>query len=179
MAVLKAFSGFIYDNQAFKDRMNANYLDEAAMAQSVKKLQASPLIDIETMEFGQYQPILSDSTLWPNDGGKRWWKEVGHARMQLTVQPNDTPLSKDEAGVIPLTRCALLDACVRKCFNSTPLIPMTIDVRQKKMIDIKPDQHDILLVWEYGNGDKNPPTRLNLTMVCPYRATPKPLEGSR
>jgi hypothetical protein len=174
MAALKAFSGLIYDNRAFKDLMNANYADVAAMRASIAKLKASPQIDIETMEFGQYQPILSNSATWPNGGGMAWVREVGRARMQFMEQPNTAALSNDQSNVVPLTKCGLLDACVRKCFNSEPPIPMTIDVQQKAMTAADADQHAILLVWDYGNGNDKPPTRLNLTMVCPFAAAPNP-----
>ena len=58
-------------------------------------------------------------------------RKMGRARIQLSDQPNNIPLSRDEPNVIPLTRCALLDAAVRKCFNSEPPIPMLINVQQK------------------------------------------------
>jgi hypothetical protein len=118
------------------------------------------------MEFGQYQPILAPLEINPN-GPKPWLKSVGFARLQLTAQPNTTPLSKDEPDVIPLTRCALLDACIRKCFNSATPICMQVNVTQKDAPN--PDLHDIVLEWEYGTGS-NVPTLLNLTMVCPYVA---------
>jgi len=180
MAALRAFSGLIYDNPAFKKLMNANYADVAAMRNSIAKLKASPSqIDIETMEFGQYQPILSDSSKWPNGGGMAWVREVGRARMQFIEQPNDLALSNDQSDFVPLTKCGLLDACVRKCFNSEPPIPMTIDVQQKAMSAADAGQHAILLVWDYGNGKDKPPTRLNLTMFCPFSAAPNPYMASR
>ena len=135
------------------------------MKQSVAKLKNSQEIDIETMEFGQYQPILAPQEINPS-GPKSWLKNVGFARLQLTAQPNTTPLSKDEPDVIPLTKCALLDACVRKCFNSDPPICMSVNVTQKGAGDPDPTLHDILLVWDYEGGSKVP-THLNLTMVCP------------
>jgi hypothetical protein len=96
-------------------------------------------------------------------------REMGFARLQLTAQPNNLPLSRDEPGVIPLTRCALLDASLRKCFNSEPPIPMIIDVTQKQEGAPNPDQHDIKLVWEYGkDGNDQVPTLLRFTMICPY-----------
>ncbi|WP_291860403.1 hypothetical protein [Bradyrhizobium sp.] len=166
MSQLNILGGRIYDNPAFKDEMNSHYTPEK-MSDSVEKLRASNLIDLETMEFGQYQPILSQSDQWPNEGGRLWRREVGRARLQLTAQPSNVPLSKDEPGVIPLTKCALLDACVRKCFNSVPPIPMQIDVKQQRDDAPNRDTHDILLEWDYGKtGDK--PTLLRLTMVCPY-----------
>jgi hypothetical protein len=90
---------------------------------------------------------------------------VGRARVQLCAQPNTRPVSDDDPAV-PLTKCALLDACVRKCFNSEPPICMQVNVTQKGKDDPDPTQHDILLVWDYEKGSKVP-TLLNLTMVCP------------
>ena len=158
----------VYETDKFKLAMDSNYYPLDSMKQSVAKLKNSQEIDIETMEFGQYQPILAPQEINPS-GPKSWLKNVGFARLQLTAQPNTTPLSKDEPDVIPLTRCALLDACVRKCFNSEPPICMQVNVTQKAKDAPKADLHDIVLEWEYGTGS-NVPTLLNLTMVCPYVA---------
>lgn len=163
-------SGKVYNNQQFKDLMNSNYYPLDNMRKSVAILKASDQIDIETMEFGQYQQILSPKTTWPNGIGSYWLKEMGRARIQLSVQPNSTPLSSDEQGVVPLTKCALLDASVRKCFNSEPPIPMKVDVTEHQQSDPNPDQHEIRLEWEYDNGQDKAPTLLNLTMVCPYKS---------
>ena len=95
---------------------------------------------------------------------------MGNARVQLTAQANSKPLSKDQPDVVPLTKCALLDASVRKCFNSDPPICMQVNVTQKAKDAPDPSLHDILLEWEYGTGS-NVPTLLNLTMVCPYVAS--------
>ena len=73
------------------------------------------------------------------------------------------------ASVIPLTRCALLDASVRKCFNSEPPIPMKTNIITHQPSDHYADRHEIRLEWEYGDGDGKAPTLLNLTMVCPYK----------
>jgi hypothetical protein len=157
-----------YETSSFKSAMDSNYFPLDRMKQSVETLKNSQNIDIATMEFGQYQPILSPAQINPN-GPKEWLKNVGVARVSLTDQANTEPLSKDEPGVIPLTKCALLDATVRKCFNSSPPICMTVNVTQKAKGDPDPDAHDILLEWEYAAGS-NVPTLLNLTMVCPYIA---------
>ena len=158
----------VYETDKFKVAMDSNYYPLDSMKQSVEKLKSSQEIDIETMEFGQYQPILAPLEINPN-GSKLWLKNVGYARLQLTAQPNATPLSKDEPGIIPLTKCALLDASVRKCFNSEPPICMQVNVTQKAKDASDAGLHDILLEWEYGTGS-NVPTLLNLTMVCPYAA---------
>jgi len=168
MSQIKIFGGKVYDNQQFKDHMNSHYYPLENMKKSVEILKASNQIDIATMEFGQYQPILSPLDVWPGGRGKFWMKEMGFARQQLNAQPNSRPLSIDESNAIPLTKCALLHACVRKCFNSEPPIPMLIDVTQKLNDAPNPDLHDILLVWEYGkDGNAKVPTLLRLTMVCP------------
>ena len=158
----------VYDTDTFKQAMDSRYYPLDSMKQSVAILKNSQDIDIETMEFGQYQPILAPREINPN-GPKSWLKNVGFARLQLTAQRNTTPLSKDEPDVIPLTKCALLDACVRKCFNSDPPICMQVNVTQKANDAADPNLHDIVLEWEYGTGS-NVPSLLNLTMVCPYVA---------
>ncbi|QPF83188.1 hypothetical protein IC762_26200 [Bradyrhizobium genosp. L] len=160
----RLFGAKIYNNQAYKDAMNKNYFPLSAMKTSVATLQASSLIHMDTMEYGQYQPILTPLNTWPNGAGAFWMKEMGLARLDLTNQPNSTPLSQDEPTVIPLTRCALLDACIRKCFNSTPdPIPMIIDI-----VDLPAGEtvHQIKLVWEYQDGSDRP-TLLRFTMCCP------------
>ncbi|WP_063200503.1 hypothetical protein [Bradyrhizobium sp. AT1] len=170
--------GGIYDDQNYKNLMNANYYPLENMKKSVARLKASKQIDIETMEYGQYQPILSPLDTWPNGSGKVWFRALGHARLQLTAQPNTTPLSNDERVVVPPTKCALLDASIRKCFNSEPPIPMKADIRQHQQDDANSDQHEIRLVWEYGNGEDKAPTLLNLTMVCPYTTKSRKAEAS-
>lgn len=169
MSQINIFGGSVYNNQQFKDHMNSHYYPLENMKKSVEKLKASNQIDIATMQYGQYQPVLSPLDVWPGGRGKFWMREMGRARMQLSAQPNNTPLSNDEPDVIPLTRCALLDAAIRKCFNSEPPIPMLIDVTQKRHDDPSPDQHDIRVVWEYGtDGNEKVPTLLRWTMVCPF-----------
>jgi hypothetical protein len=160
--------GRVYETSSFKTAMDSNYYPLENMKKSVTVLTNSQNIDIATMEFGQYQPILSPAQVSPN-GPKEWLKHVGSARVSLTAQANTKPLSKDEPSVVPLTKCALMDASVRKCFNSTPPICMQVNVTQKGKDSPDPDQHDILLEWEYAAGS-NVPTLLNLTMVCPYVA---------
>ena len=158
----------VYETAKFKRAMDSHYYPLENMKQSVAKLRNSENIDIETMEFGQYQPILAPAEINPT-GPKAWLKNVGFARVQLTAQPNTVPLSKDQPDVIPLTKCALLDASIRKCFNSEPPICMQVNVTQKAKDSHQPDQHDIVLEWEYATGS-NVPTLLNLTMVCSYVA---------
>lgn len=161
--------GGIYNDEQFKELMNSNYYPLDNMKRSVAKLKASDQIDIHTMEYGQYQPILTPTETWPSGVGKAWYRSVGQARIQLSAKPNTKPLSNDEHVVVPSTKCALLDASVRKCFNSEPPIPILIDVMEQKEDAPDADLHDIRLVWEYGDGDRKAPTLLRLTMVCPYK----------
>ena len=163
MAKLNKFGGATYNNPAFKAAMNSHYADVNAMRRSLQTLQNSGQVDIPTMQFGQYQRVLA-----PNAVGPTWMREMGFARVQLSAQRNTTQLSQDEPGVVPLTKCDLLDASIRKCFNSEPPIPLTIDVQETQATSADPNLHDILLVWDYGSDGI--PTRLYLTMVCPFRS---------
>ena len=156
--------GKVYETASFKQAMDSNYYPLESMKKSVDILTNSQNIDIATMEFGQYQPILAPQQISPN-GPKTWLQNVGRARIQLNAQPNTDPVSDDDP-TVPLTKCARLDACVRKCFNSDPPICMSVNVTQKGKGDPDPTLHDILLVWDYEGGSKVP-THLNLTMVCP------------
>ena len=94
-------AGRVYEGKDFKTAMDSNYFPLDNMKTSVEKLANSPNIDIATMEFGQYQPILSPGQVNPN-GPKEWLKHVGSARVSLTAQANTKPFSKDEPNVIPL-----------------------------------------------------------------------------
>ena len=161
MSQAKIFGGAFYNNPEFKSLMNSLYYPLENMKKSVAKLKASGQIDIETMEYGQYQPILASKDGWPRGGGDVWLREMGRARMDLSAQLNIAPLSNDEFQVVPLTRCALLDASIRKCFNSDPPICMNVDITEHKEDDPNRDTHEIRLVWEYGNGPNEVPTLLN------------------
>jgi hypothetical protein len=145
--------------------MDSKYYPLDNMKNSVEFLTNRDDIDIATMEFGQYQPLLAPEAVQANKSPKFWWQELGGARMSLTAQPNKDQVSADDP-YVPLTKCARLDACVRKCFNSDPPICMLVNVTQKGKDDPDPTWHDILLVWDYAPGS-NVPTLLNLTMVCP------------
>lgn len=162
-------SGRVYSGDSFKDLMNDNYFPLENMQRSVDILKASDGIHLPTLEYGQYHLILTPADRWPDGSAKHWQKEKGRARVDLTTQSNSTPLSNDEPGVIPLTRCALLDASVRKCFNSEPPIPMKTNIITHEASDAFAHRHEIRLKWEYANGEDNAPTLLYLTMVCPHR----------
>jgi hypothetical protein len=154
----------VYETSSFKQAMDSNYYPLESMKKSVDILTNSQNIDIATMEFGQYQPILAPQQINPS-GPKTWLQNVGRARVQLNAQANDQQVCKDDP-TVPLTKCARLDACIRKCFNSDPPICMQVNVTQKAKDAPDPALHDIILEWEYGAGG-DVPTLLNLTMVCP------------
>jgi hypothetical protein len=164
MLQMMMMGGKVYETSSFKQAMDSNYYPLESMKKSVDILKNSPNIDIATMEFGQYQPILAPQQINPN-GPQTWLQNMGRARIQLNAQSNTDPVSDDDP-TVPLTKCARLDACVRKCFNSDPPICMSVNVTQKGKGDPDPTLHDILLVWDYAAGSKVP-TLLNLTMVCP------------
>lgn len=164
------FGGRVFDSKQFKDSMNSHYYPLENMKATVELLKGRDDVDLATIQYGQYQAILAPAAI-NMKGHKFWLREMGFARIQLTAQPNSTPLSKDEPAVIPLTRCALLDASIRKCFNSVPPIPMLIDVRQKTPDDPNPDQHSVDLVWDYEAG--NVPILLHFTMICPFKVPMK------
>jgi hypothetical protein len=164
MLQMMMMGGRVFEASSFKQAMDSHYYPLDSMKQSVEILKNSENIDIATMEFGQYQPILA-ATAVNQKGAKFWLQNMGRARIQLTAQPNKDPVSDDDP-TVPLTKCARLDACVRKCFNSDPPICMSVNVTQKGVGDPDPTLHDILLVWDYEGGSKVP-THLNLTMVCP------------
>ncbi len=157
-----------FGNEQFKSHINGHYYPLRAMQASVDALKASNRIDLATMEWGEYQPILSPLDQWPGNIGEKWMRSKNYARAGLFSQPNNTPLSADEPSVVPLTKCGLLDAAVRKCFNSQPPIPMQIDVQEQPQASPHAAQHDIRLNWTYGTDGI--PTLLRLTMVCPYSA---------
>jgi hypothetical protein len=164
----RMFGGAIYNNQQYKAHMNKLYQPLTAMKASVAKLKASKMIHMDTMEYGQYQPVLSPLTDWPDGAGEFWMKEMGQARLDLTGERNTQALSKDQPHVVPLTRCALLDACIRKCFNSVPE-PICMDVN---IVNLPPDKkvHEIKLEWDYKDGS-DVPILLHLTMCCPIKHT--------
>ena len=164
MLQMMMMGGKVYETSSFKQAMDSNYYPLTSMQKSVDILKNSPNIDIATMEFGQYQPILAPTPI-NQKGPKFWLQNMGRARIQLNAQANTDPVSLDDP-TVPLTKCARLDACVRKCFNSDPPICMQVNVTQKSKDDPDPMLHDILLVWNYDPGSKLP-TLLNLTMVCP------------
>src|SRR4051812_30839928 len=158
--------GRVYTTEAHKRAMDSNYYPLENMKRSVETLKNAPNIDIATMEYGQYQLILAPAQIAPK-GVKYWLKDMGFARIQLNAVPNTQPLSRDQPDVIPLTRLALLDTCMRKCFNSDPPICMQTNVIQKAKDSPDPGMHDVMLEWEYEKGG-DVPTLLNFTMVCAY-----------
>ena len=68
--------GRVYETGAFKKAMDSHYYPLENMKQSVEILTNSQDIDIATMEFGQYQPILAPDQINPN-GPKALAEEHG------------------------------------------------------------------------------------------------------
>jgi hypothetical protein len=167
MSNLQMFGGKTYNNPTFKAEMNKHYATVDAMNVSIKKLRESGKIDLATMLYGQYQPILAPEAVFPLGNNMAWLRGMGFARVQLSAQPNTRPLSDDQPDIVPLTKCDLLDACLRKCFNSDPPIPITIDVMEKQNGSSDQGIHDVKLVWDYPAGSKVP-SRLHFTMICPF-----------
>lgn len=154
------FGNEVYNNSDFKNYINWHYYPLPNMRDSVKILKASPDIDIQTMEYGEYQPILAPLHKWPDNRGKVWYKSVSLARHSLKMQASDIGTKWDK-----------LNDAVRKCFNSEPPIPMVIDVRQKEEGKPGAADHDIELIWEYAQDDPDhlkDPVLLRFTMVCPF-----------
>ena len=104
----------VYQGAPFKSFWTQFCGNVDAMRRSIDTLNASPDIHLPTMEYGQYQPILVPLQNWVDLGSQQWARETGNARLHLTQQANTQPLSNDEPANIPLTRCALLDAAIRK-----------------------------------------------------------------
>jgi len=159
----------VYQGVPFKNFWTQFCGSVDAMRRSIETLNASPDIHLPALEYGQYQPILVPLQNWVDFGSQHWAKEMGTARLHLTQQANTQPLSNDEPANVPLTRCALLDAALRKCFNSEPPIPIDNNVRQKKKDEADADTHGIEVSWDYA-ADGKTPTMLHYTMVCPYRS---------
>ena len=170
----------VYMTVNFKNFWSDYYSSVAKMQKSVAILKASPQIHLPTLEYGQYQPVLVPLARWPQNGGKYWAREIGTARLHLTAQPNSDPLSKDEPNFRPLTKCALLDAAIRKCFNSDPPIPMDVYVRQQRDDSADKSVHTMELEWTHGDGDDRRPTRLRFTMTCPFKPdSPRAHDGAK
>jgi hypothetical protein len=139
--------GTVYRSPAFKRFWDGFYDSVENMRRSIEILRGSSAIDLPTLEYGRFQPILAPLDKdWPVGGLRLYMKEMGTARLNLTDQPNDVALSEDEPDVTPLTKCALLDAALRKCFNSEPPIPMDVYVEEQDENSPNRDTHTIRLV---------------------------------
>ncbi len=158
-----------YRSQEHQDFWRAHTGTVAAMRKAVATLKASRHVDLPTLEYGRYQALLVAPSKWEKLGSGAWAKEVGGARLHLIAQLNSEPLSKDEPNVKPITRLALLDAAIRKCFNSEPPIPIEATASQKKSFDADRDVHTVVLNWVYGDANSNRPTMLKYTMICPWK----------
>ncbi len=194
----KIFGQFFID-PVFIALMNGNYFPAQKMRDSVARLvRVFGAEWVKNVKWGDYQGHLVDGAAWPGNARKFWSNSVQFARNDLAAQPNQSPVSRVDPAV-PADKCALLDACVRKCFNTAlpgetePGIPMMIDVRLKAFGEPADDRHDIWLSWTYDPTSAKPddPVQLNLTMVCPSEkavnarrktatrsATPKPSAGT-
>ncbi len=68
----------IYMTSAFKNFWGDHYSTVPKMRKSVATLKASPSrIDLPTLQYGQYQPVLVPKAEWEKFGSKYWAKEVG------------------------------------------------------------------------------------------------------
>jgi hypothetical protein len=152
----------------FFSLMNAQYSSVDSMKKNVAILDASRQIDRSKMEYGQYQSILVPSGQWPPEAAAVWSKTVEKMRKNLEGQLNNGPLSPDESTNKPETKCALLDAAIRKCFNSPTPIPFKVEVAQQAQNSADANMHFINLDWDYSDGQGKPPTFLTLTITCPY-----------
>ena len=159
----------VYQTAPFKNFWTPLCGTVDAMQRSIETLKRSQSIHLPTLEFGQYQPVLVPLQNWAHLGSQHWVREIGNARLDLTRQANSQPLSNDEPSNVPLTRCALLDAAVRKCFNSEPPIPIDNNTRQRKRDEAEANTHGIEVSWDYA-ADGKTPTMLHYVMICPYRA---------
>ena len=153
----------------FFSLMNARYSTVQAMQENVAALdKASAQINRATMEYGQYQSLLVPFDQWPSTAADSWLKTVTGMRANLTGQSNTNALSPDEPNNTPNTKCTLLDAAIRKCFNSSPPIPFQVSVAEQPKDSPDANNHAIGLDWAYANGQGKPPTFLTLSITCPY-----------
>ena len=138
------------------------------MQANVAALKASGQLNMATMEYGQYQPILVPIAQWPTEAATNWTNTVALMRTNLTNQSNTDALCPDEPTNKPATKCGLVDAAIRKCFNSPTPIPFNISVAEQPRGSPNANNHSIGLDWTYANGQGKPPTFLTLTITCPF-----------
>lgn len=162
MAEKSFFAGF-YADPKFLDAMNKNYTSEA-MKQSVRALKSHASFSLSTMKWGEYQQILTPREKWPPRTFELWHESMLAARDSLATQRNMLHLAPDDAAV-PLTKCDLADAVIRKCFNSVPPIQIVIAVEVKDAAAADPTAHDLKIEWTTIAGGA---PSLNFTMICPY-----------
>ena len=164
--------GVTFSKSAFKQYINKLYYPLENMQASVdklKKAEAAGQINMQTMEYGSYQPILAPKHQWPHNLGLLWDRAVYTVMTSFDRQPNTQPVSPSDLRTVPAKKREWLNMAVRKCFNSVPPIPIFISVKVKADDADNPTEHDIELVWEYEPGyppPENPPALLLLTMVC-------------
>lgn len=134
----------------------------------LREAEKDGLIDIATMEYGQYQPILANLH---GDLKKKWLHEMGILRMELSAQGNVNPADTTRPIMVPGDRrvyasvCSLLDASVRKCFNEE--LCMDVVSRDKTEMDGDQDIHNIDLNWIPNDATNEDKWRLSVTIKCP------------
>jgi|GEM_PF-1120411 hypothetical protein len=167
------FSAFVNDLYASAEQMQANVDTLTHPLTGPYTKTRGRANSIQTIRWGDYQPILAPLDTWPGVTGERWVKAAAEARRSLMQVANTDPVDDRDPGNIPKTRCDLLDALVQKCFNTPaagqvkPGIPMVIDVTEKPSTDLNRDLHDIVYHWQ--TDAEGNPTLLYLTMVCAYQ----------
>src|SRR5258708_22490728 len=80
-----------------------HYYPLSAMQKSVEVLKASRL-DLSTMEFGDYQSILTPHHKCTRVHSSQQIMSYAYFCSRLNIQPNNTPLSAHEPSVVPLTQ---------------------------------------------------------------------------
>jgi hypothetical protein len=161
MMVGTSFFAGLYADPKFLEAMNKNYTKEA-MGPSKSKLKTHGF-DFVTMEWGEYQDILTPKENWPGNTHQHWQESLREARESLASQRNYETVSPTDTHK-PRTKCDLADAVIRKCFNADPPIPIVVNVTKKDALDADPTSHDVLIDWpQTATGE----TSLKFTIVCP------------
>ena len=159
-----SFFAGLYADPKFLKAMNKNYTKEM-MSQSVETLKQRGF-DFATMEWGDYQDILTPKENWPGNTHQYWADSLREARESLAGQRNYATISPTDHHK-PRTKCDLADAVIRKCFNADPPIPIVVNVTKKDALDADPASHDVLINWpQTADGG----TSLEFTIVCPHES---------
>lgn len=168
MASTSFFAG-LYADKEFLKAMNKNYNVDNIGHSKVKLKNLH--FDFATMEWGDYQDILTPKEDWPGRTHQHWKQSLKEARESLASQRNFAKISPTDQHV-PRTKCDLADAVIRKCFNADPPIPIVVNVKMKEAFDADPTLHDVLVGWpQTASGE----TSLEFTIVCPHEPSPNTL----